>query len=396
MDNLRTLRVTEAARDDVLDAVYRTAVAPASWRDLLAELVRISASRSARMLLMDAAAEKVEYSAKYQIDDRSHADYTNHFVNLCPWRTELPRKPAGRLYSTYLDFSCKQDAFYNTEFFNDWARPIDIHHGVCGTVYQSDRMTMQLLVQRTRGQGPYGRLETDWFNGLIPHIRRSLFLSREVALQRAEQEAASMAASRSPLPFVLLGRKGRICRMSPELEYLMRPDGVFGCREGCFVLRRGVHPGRLRRILAEVLGENGGGRSPDGGGLFRVSREGGRAPLQLLVMPLMLAWADMLFDEERAFAAVFVHDPERRPALNEPLLVKLYGLTDAEARVAAGITLGNSPEELAATLNVSVHTVRSQLKSVFRKTGASRQNTLSRLLLTGPAVHFGAPFADQT
>ncbi|MCC5812749.1 MAG: helix-turn-helix transcriptional regulator [Ectothiorhodospiraceae bacterium] len=395
MDNLTTLRATENARNDVLDAVYRTAVDPAYWSDLLADLVRISASRSARMLLMDGAAETVRHSAKHQIDDKSHADYTNYFVNLCPWRTELPSKPTGRLYSTYLDFSCDQKAFYGTEFFNDWAGPIDIHHGVCGTVYQSDQMTMQLLVQRTRGQGPYGRRETAWFNDLIPHIRRSLFLSREVALQRAEEEAAAMAASRSPLPFMLLGRDGRICRMSQELEPLTGPEGVFGCREGRLFLRKGVHPGKLRRELDQMLAVNDDSRSADGGGVFRVPREGGRAPLQLLLLPLMVTWAGMLFEEERAYVAIFVHDPERMPALNEPLLVKLYGLTEAEARVAAGVTLGNSPEELAATMNVSVHTVRSQLKSVFRKTGTSRQNALARLLLTGPAVQYGTPFADQ-
>ncbi len=44
---------------------------------------------------------------------------------------------------------------------------------------------------------------------------------------------------------------------------------------------------------------------------------------------------------------------------------------------------GQTLEELAGKLGVSLHTVRSQLKSIFAKTGAQRQPELVAMLLQG-------------
>ena len=51
------------------------------------------------------------------------------------------------------------------------------------------------------------------------------------------------------------------------------------------------------------------------------------------------------------------------------------------------IPLAGSIEAIAKTSNHSPHTIRSQLKSTFKKTGVSRQSELIKLLLTGPFAH---------
>jgi DNA-binding CsgD family transcriptional regulator len=55
-------------------------------------------------------------------------------------------------------------------------------------------------------------------------------------------------------------------------------------------------------------------------------------------------------------------------------------LTPAEARVAGLIAEGRSVEEITGSLSVSSNTVRTQLKSVFTKTGVGRQAELVTLL----------------
>jgi DNA-binding CsgD family transcriptional regulator len=59
----------------------------------------------------------------------------------------------------------------------------------------------------------------------------------------------------------------------------------------------------------------------------------------------------------------------------------LYGLTPAEAKVAAGLAEGRTSAEIAARHSVSIGTLRNQLKAVFFKTGARRQAELVRLVL---------------
>jgi pimeloyl-ACP methyl ester carboxylesterase/DNA-binding CsgD family transcriptional regulator len=67
-------------------------------------------------------------------------------------------------------------------------------------------------------------------------------------------------------------------------------------------------------------------------------------------------------------------------------LVDTHGLTQSEAEVAAYLAQGFAPEEIANKKNISISTVRTQIKKVFRKTNTTRQAQLVSLVLNGPAV----------
>ena len=62
---------------------------------------------------------------------------------------------------------------------------------------------------------------------------------------------------------------------------------------------------------------------------------------------------------------------------------RLYGLTEAEARVVAALTLGETVEQIGVAHGVRVSTVRAQVRSIFEKTGVHRQTDLVRLALSG-------------
>ncbi len=64
----------------------------------------------------------------------------------------------------------------------------------------------------------------------------------------------------------------------------------------------------------------------------------------------------------------------------------LYGLTDAESRVAAMVLMTGQVEALATRLGVSRNTVKSHLKQVFRKCGVGSLAELAALVATGPRL----------
>jgi DNA-binding CsgD family transcriptional regulator len=53
-------------------------------------------------------------------------------------------------------------------------------------------------------------------------------------------------------------------------------------------------------------------------------------------------------------------------------LQRLFGLTPAEAEMTARLANGESLEAIAEARNVCVNTVRTQLRTVFKKTGTHR------------------------
>ncbi len=70
-------------------------------------------------------------------------------------------------------------------------------------------------------------------------------------------------------------------------------------------------------------------------------------------------------------------------------LMDFFGLSRAEARLARAICHGDSVEEYARDQGLRLPTVRTQLSSVFNKTGTDRQATLVRLIAGIPVVRDG-------
>ena len=61
-------------------------------------------------------------------------------------------------------------------------------------------------------------------------------------------------------------------------------------------------------------------------------------------------------------------------------MLQLFGLTGAEARLAALVGVGHAPRGAAAELRISEHTARSTMKTVYDKLGINKQSELGHLV----------------
>jgi DNA-binding CsgD family transcriptional regulator len=87
--------------------------------------------------------------------------------------------------------------------------------------------------------------------------------------------------------------------------------------------------------------------------------------------------------ERRAAIWILNNEPQLP---DEDLLAALFRLSRAEARLAIGLLKGLSVAECAQESGVGVATIRSQLHSIFSKTGVRRQAQLVALLSRVPAL----------
>lgn len=372
----------ETRQEPLLDELYSSALDPAQWQHFLEELVNATDSRSARLLVLNKNADEVLHSTKVNIDDQDHQRYIEHYVNTCPWRLELAQKPRGQLYSTFHDFSCRQRAFYQTEFFNDWARNLDIHHGICGTVYQTEEHKVQLLVQRTQGQGPYSQRVTQLVNGLLPHMRQALRLSRQSQRQATPLWGAAAAAEMRALPFILFDKAGRVNHVSLACEPLIR-QGELDIVNQRLVLAEPAVQKRFQAAFTEVIQASSTLLAREAA--LNIRRPG-QSTLRCLLTPIIPSATIPRLWPCPAQVALYIYDPEQALVIDQRALTAIYNLTDSEARVAIDIALGLDPQFIAKRDNRSAHTVRAQLKSVFDKTRCHRQNQLAALILQSPAA----------
>ena len=83
-----------------------------------------------------------------------------------------------------------------------------------------------------------------------------------------------------------------------------------------------------------------------------------------------------------ARALLLLSDLDSQRGAQPQLLSQVFGLSRSEAKLAAIIAAGYSPQEAAEQLGIARETARNQLKAVFAKTGTHRQGELVALLST--------------
>ena len=120
------------------------------------------------------------------------------------------------------------------------------------------------------------------------------------------------------------------------------------------------------------------------GGEFKIPRELPRSPLHVTVTPLRskarlsdVPWIGV----GTPVAIVTVRDPDIDRRRQEVNLRRRFGLTAAEARLAAEILKGDGRAAAARRSGISATTAKTHLSSIFEKTGTHRQAELIRLLL---------------
>lgn len=106
----------------------------------------------------------------------------------------------------------------------------------------------------------------------------------------------------------------------------------------------------------------------------------GNGSLSLVVGVRLLRSPADLRAEHAPVAAVYVSRPEAGRTVSAELVRELLGVTRAEAALAARLACGATIDEAASDLGIARATARTQLYSIFRKTGLHRQSELVSLI----------------
>jgi len=197
-------------------------------------------------------------------------------------------------------------------------------------------------------------------------------------------ESATAVLNRLPLGVVLVTATAQVLFLNEKAKNILdRNDGlILDANRFCRASLPSENK-RLGELLHSVLTPEGND-SVDADFAMTVNRDEVDTPLTVMVAPIGSGIAGK-------GAVLFVSDPSEAVELSIDAICGLYGLTPAEGRLALGLTNGYKLDDLAEEWNVSMHTVRSQLRQIFRKTDTSRQSELVKLILTGPAALKAAP-----
>jgi DNA-binding CsgD family transcriptional regulator len=360
----------------VIDTLYEGVLDEDAWGRGLAGIAElVSASGLLLMSCNPTSCEVLRFEAP-GLDPTGMRDYQEHWIRQDPRYIAGLARPPGEAQVD--DMLVPREVMRRSAVYNEFLRPMDVPFCIASWVIRTPSHGVTMCIEGTRRHGPFSEDERGRIAALLPHLRRVLQIKDRLAKAGTRAENLLEAMDRLPFGVLLLSDDLTVVEASASARATLAANDSVHAQGGRLGFRRSTDAQAFARTLAANPADAAGSE-----GVVVVRRLTEPGDVTLLTMPLEAAPDE--WTRPRARHLVLVFDSVRTPPPSQVLLQRTYGLTASEARLAASLATGLSLAEIAERRGLSVQTLRSQLKSVFGKTGISAQTQLVRLVLTGPA-----------
>lgn len=365
---------------ELIDRIYAAADDQTLWPNFLERLAVSLRCAATNLFVQDLRNPAGTALATFNTDPTFQHSYADHYgkINIFLIRGQSLLK-AGKVW--FSDELCPDAESHRSEFYNDWIVPQGHGHGLLGIVFNDRSRVGNLGAIRDRRRKPFDLEDKRLLGILVPHLQHAVEFQRRASQLEALQASTAEALDHWTTAVFLVDDSGRVLLANRSAEEVLNErDGLLlerGILHGNAPSETGALHQSIREVSCPGLLDGISRRT------LTMSRPSGKRPLSVFVSPTR--WRELFFNAPGS-ALVFVTDPERAHAPSSEILQRAYGLTPAEANVAALLATGKDIHEIADAICVRQNTIRIQLKRIFDKTGTRRQAELVKLILTGPAL----------
>jgi DNA-binding CsgD family transcriptional regulator len=258
--------------------------------------------------------------------------------------------------------ACKRDAHYQ-----EFAIPWDVPYICLTTLERRAGLLVGLAVVRSKRQGHIDSVGRHVFSTIAPHVRAAV----RTNLMLADQWSALAcdAFEMLSVPAFVCDSTGRVRRLSPSAETLVSGNRGLELKLGKLVAARVAESTALTTAIEAAGNDRRVGAAANHVVILHGAE--GAQPLVLDIIPLPTRSLLSKFDARVLVLArgMGASGDRRRGAL----LQTVYGMTTAETEIALQLAQGKLPDAIAIQRNVSIGTVRAQIKALLAKAGVSRQ-----------------------
>lgn len=365
----------------LIDLLYEAVVEPNGWTLFLQGFSDALHGHAAILFTQDYQSAAVPFFAAVRSDPAVGQSYQDHYVSVNIWMRREENLRTGRAVTDQL--LATDDELRGSEFYNDWLRPQHPFHALGGVVRRQGSFVSKISVLRPHDHGPYGTEEFALYRGIAEHLGRALDMQERLGHLSVQRAASEETLHHLTVGVLLLDTDRRILFANRAAEAICSGDDGLAIAGRALRAARPCDDRTLQQLLEEsVLTGKGAGFGT--GGMLYVARRSGRRPYSLAVSPIAPS-ASLILAGEPA-TVVFITDPETKAEVTPDALQRLYGLTNAEARLLAKLIDGEKLQDYAERNSVTMNTVRTQLAHIFSKTGTNRQAELVRLCLANPLL----------
>lgn len=378
----------------LLDLVYAASLEPQRWPQTLARAADwLGASRSL-LFTPGAAIDADGFFYSHGVSAEEMTIWSSRYVGQDFWTARAVER--GLAYEGGIfrdsDLSNRQELLAS-DYYREHLVRMDIGWLLSGVILAPSDGTLPVVVlSNYRGVDAHTGFDDvarERMALLLPHLSRALAVM--LRLRRAEHQAAASAGALDALNcgVALLDRRGRVVHANRRAQSLWREaDGLQRDALGHIAIEGAAARRAWQAALQATL--DASGRVAHFSEALSVPRSSGAGSylLQLSRLSVGDRFGPLAGD---ACVIVFITDGERSLEPDPGMLMRLYGLSAAEARTAQALAGGARLADAAAALDLSVNTLKTQLKQIYAKTGCGSRAELTRLLLSVAGVAESQP-----
>jgi DNA-binding CsgD family transcriptional regulator len=367
----------------IVPEIYEATIDPNHWDYVVTMIAKLTRSKSACLYYKNKELEIASTIAQFGLPESERVSFNKQCDTLdgmfCSKASKNPEEPVCTQFYPGSNGVMQDDS----ALYQDWMKPNGMYHVGGAQLVDNDTHKAGIAILRDENSGEWTDGDLRVINEILPHLRRALNIHSEFTFLRLRQDALLKGFDRLVIGLILYDHNVQPVYINPTAEAIIESHPGMQLIDGELILTNPDEDRKLRNIIlhaAEIDPDDSWKQSVAIG----ITHPDIEAPLPLLVTPMHAHMITSDLDYEGAKVAVFLSDPNMQQPISVDNLVSVYSLTPSEAQVAISLANGHSIDEIADKSHHSAHTIRSQLKSVFRKTGVSRQSELIKLLLTGP------------
>jgi DNA-binding CsgD family transcriptional regulator len=360
----------------IIDDLYAGALDEAAWRRAIAAIINLVSGSAALIFGFNPKTHRILRDENHQFDPGVLAAYRSHFASV-----DIRMDPGLQFAIGDAMFEGKlvpvRD-WKGSEIYNDLLLPGDSPWVLAFWLHKAPDKVVLVSIQGSRHRGPYDESDGERIKPLIPHLRRALEIKDRLEQAHIHCDTLGRGLDRLSFAVLVLDVGGRIIEASTAATELIRancglrrnPDGTLWLREPAGTalnqwLKRGVPP------------------AYNSDGLLHVPRPLA-GPLTVMITRLPEVSASW-FSSGPPSWMLLLFDPDRQLPASTELIARDLGVSMREAEVAALLVNDYDIKVVAQRLNMSIHTARTHLKTIFSKTGSHSQVELICRIARGPA-----------
>ena len=265
-------------------------------------------------------------------------------------------------------------------FFQNYLMPLKISHLLTGILINDDDYRAFIGLMRPPEDDDFNEEDIGELESLLPILQLAVVSYLEVRQQKMlAGYVADGWLSVNNVGLMIVDTDHRLLYKNAYAEKFISDDASLAVNGGHLAFL-GDDEG-YQRLRSNIWRASQSDQADPSKILFQTLVKGDSVYQFLFVNIARFAdYVDYFMEQEQSCMVLIQELDQTKSFLDEERLSDYWSLTKAEIRVVRGVCDGKKPQEISEANDVSVHTVRAQVKSVFEKMGVNSQSSLVRLV----------------